>query len=109
MRLTFYYAPVTDLAAATAYYRDQLGFDEAWREGDDTVSFWMPGRVGQVMLSLTEQPPGPMYLVDDLAEWLASHPGVDLISPPYAIPGGRVAGVRGPESNAYYVFDQPDA
>lgn len=43
MQLTFMYQSVDDLPAALAFYRDALGFQEAWREGDSTVAFELPG------------------------------------------------------------------
>ena len=32
MKLTFLYHPVIDLDQAVTFYRDVLGWDEAWRE-----------------------------------------------------------------------------
>ena len=109
MRLTFLYQPIKDLVAAVEFHRDQLGLDEAWREGEETVAFWLPGRVAQVMLSTTKQPAGPMYLVDDLDAWVLSHLGVTVSIAKYAIPGGSVAGFAAPGGNTFYVFDQPNA
>jgi catechol 2,3-dioxygenase-like lactoylglutathione lyase family enzyme len=109
MKLTFLYQPVTDLDSAVAFYRDTLDWDEAWREGTDTVAFWLPGRVAQVMLSYTDQPAGPMYLVDDLAAWIAEHPAIEVAIATYDIPGGAVAGFAAPGGNIFYVFDQPNA
>jgi len=109
VRLTFLYQPVTDLEAALPFYRDELGWDEAWREGEETVAFWLPGRVAQVMLSYTDQPAGPMYLVDDLRAWIAGHSDVETVIPMYDIPGGAVAGFAAPGGNVFYVFDQPTA
>ncbi len=109
MKLTFIYQPNDDLRAAVDFHRDVLGWDEAWREGDDTVAFWMPGRTAQVMLSTTEQPAGPMYLVDDLDGWMRDRPLVPVSIPKFAIPGGAVAGFTAPGGNTFYVFDQPDA
>lgn len=94
MKLTFLYAPAPDLAAGAAFYRDSLGLEEAWRNGDVTVAFWSPGRVVQVMVSTTDQPAGPMYLVDDLTRWTADHPQM-----PVAVPGAR-APAQGPGSVA---------
>ena len=37
MKLEFMYLPTQDLDAALALYRDTLGFDELWREGEVTV------------------------------------------------------------------------
>lgn len=109
MILTFIYQPIEDLAEAVAFHRDVLGFDESWREGDDTVAFWLPDRSAQLMLSTTRQPAGPMYLVDSLDAWIHEHPGVVPAIDPYAIPGGAVAGFTASGGNAFYVFDQPDA
>ena len=109
MRLTFLYQPVTDVQASLAFYRDELGWEEAWREGDETVALWLPGRIAQVMLSTTEQPAGPMYLVDDLQSWIGEHPKLEIVVPAYPIPGGAVAGFGAPAGNVFYVFDQPDS
>jgi catechol 2,3-dioxygenase-like lactoylglutathione lyase family enzyme len=109
VKLTFLYQPVVDLGAAVAFYRDQLGFDEAWREADDTVAFWLPDRSSQVMLSTTVQPAGPMYLVEDVDEWIRAHPQVVTTVEKFEIPGGSVAGFGAPGDHTFYVFDQPDA
>jgi len=109
MKLVFIYQPITDVEAAVPFYRDELGWEEAWREGAETVAFWMPGRAAQVMLSTTDQPAGPMYLVESLLAWMAEHPDIDITIPPYDIPGGTVAGLTGPGGNIFYVYDQPNA
>ncbi|MEO7369846.1 MAG: VOC family protein [Ilumatobacteraceae bacterium] len=109
MKLTFIYQPVQDLEVAVAFHRDQLGFDEAWREDDDTVAFWLPGRVAQIMLSTTDQPAGPMYLVEDVDAWTREHPAVITSVEKFDIPGGSVAGFAAPGDNTFYVFDQPNA
>ncbi len=109
MKLTFIYQPIEELDEAVAFHRDGLGFEEAWREGEDTVAFWLPGRPAQIMLSTTRQPPGPMYLVDSLDAWIGDHPGIVAIIEKYTIPGGSVAGFEAPGGNIFYVFDQPDA
>lgn len=109
MRLTFIYQPVQDLSDAVAFHRDAMGFDEAWREGDDTVAFWLPDRSAQLMLSTTKQPAGPMYLVDSVDAWIGEHPTVVTTVDKFEIPGGSVAGFAAPGGNTFYVFDQPDA
>jgi predicted enzyme related to lactoylglutathione lyase len=109
MKLSFLYQPVTDLDGAVPLYRDVLGWEESWREGDDTVAFWMPDRTAQVMLSLTDHPAGPMYLVDDLDAWITAHEDIAIVIMKYEIPGGSVAGFAAPGDNVFYVFDQPDA
>lgn len=92
-----------------AFHRDELGFEEAWREADDTVAFWLPGRVAQIMLSTTEQPAGPMCLVENVDAWTREHPDVVMCVEKFDIPGGSVAGFAAPGDNMFYVFDQPDA
>ena len=109
MKLTYLYHPVTDLDEGLAHFRDQLGWEEAWREGDDTVAFWTPDRSAQVMVARTDEPAGPMYLVDSVTEWLAAHADVPVVVPRYEIPGGSVAGLTGAGGNVFYVFDMPDA
>jgi len=109
MNLTFHFQPVSDLAAAAAHYRD-LGWEEAWREGEHTVAFQMPGVETQLMLD--DEPDwgdaGPMYLVDDLLPWLEAHPQLEVTLPVREIPGGRVAGIGAP-GHGYYVFSMDEA
>jgi predicted enzyme related to lactoylglutathione lyase len=109
MKLEFLYLPSRDLKAALSLYRDQLGWEEAWREGDATVSLRMPGTDVQLMLDErdAEVPVGPMFLVDSVAEFDANRPG-ELLSrgAPEEIPGGFVASFEDPSGNVIYVLDQ---
>ena len=107
MKLTFLYAPAPDLSAGAAFYRNVLGLEEAWRDGDVTVAFWSPDRGVQVMVSTTDQPAGPMYLVDDLTQWTVDHPGLAVAVPRADIPNGAVTGFADASGNVFYVFDQP--
>lgn len=106
MELSFLYVPVTELAAAEAFYREVLGLEEAWREGDGTVAFGLPGSPVQVMVSTDPHPAGPMYLVDDVAAWQAEHPTLPVRVARKEIPGGAVVGLADPAGNVFYVFDQ---
>lgn len=103
MRLTFYFQPVDDLGVAAAHYLD-LGWEEAWREGEHTVALQMPDVDTQLMLDSAPGwgGPGPMYLVEDLTAWLDAHPEI-WAAEPKEIPGGRVAEVSAP-GHTYYVF-----
>jgi len=112
MKLTFFFQPVTDLAEAIGFYRDQLGFEEAWREADDTVSFWVPGRFAQIMVSTdtgSAGAAGPQYLVDSVDAWITEHADVVIVSEKSEIPGGSVVGFAAPGGHVFYVFDQPNA
>lgn len=105
--LTFIYAPVAELEPTLRFYRDTLGWDEAWREGDETVAFVIPDSPVQVMVSVDDQhaQAGAMYRVDDLSAFLAEHPELVVTSPPSDIPGGHVAGVDDGGGNTVYFFD----
>ena len=106
MKLTYLYLPVDDLAAAESFYRDRLGLEEAWREGDSTIAFWSPDRAVQLMVDTDDYPAGSMYEVDDLTAWQAANSAVPVRVPRYEIPGGSVAGYQDPAGNVFYVFDQ---
>ena len=61
MKLQFMYLPTQDLDAALALYRDALGFDELWREGDETVGL-NTGTEVALMIDAAPMPdsgPGP--------------------------------------------------
>lgn len=109
MKLTFLYAPVTDLAAGIAFYRDVLGWDEAWREGDHTVAFATPDSDVQVMVSVDTDPAGPMYLVDSVDAYLAANPALAADATVQEIPDGKVVRLADPAGNAFYVLDQSTA
>jgi catechol 2,3-dioxygenase-like lactoylglutathione lyase family enzyme len=110
MRLEFIYVPTKDLDGALALYRDALGFDERWREGELTVGLGIPGSEAAVMVDAAAAPgsgPGPIYSVDRVDEWLAGLDGkLDVFLPPSDIPGGRLMGFRDGDGNAVYVMDQ---
>lgn len=111
MRLEFVYLPVPDLQPALALYRDGLGFDELWREGELTVGLAIPGTETAVMVDAAAEPgaaPGPIFGVDRVDAWLAGR-DLDVFMPPMDIPGGRMMGFRDPGGNHVYVMDQSAA
>jgi hypothetical protein len=68
MRLEFLNVPTRDPQASVALYRDELGWEEAWREGDSTVSLRLPGSDVQLMLVAgdgAESAFGPLFVLDD--------------------------------------------
>ncbi|GAA1704910.1 hypothetical protein GCM10009792_25990 [Microcella alkalica] len=101
MMLSYLFTPVTDLELAAAFYRDSLGWEEVWREGDTTIAFAAPTGEVQVMLDTTPWPAGPMYLVPDLEDWLAAHAELAASIPRTEIPGGAVIGFTDPTGNAF--------
>jgi catechol 2,3-dioxygenase-like lactoylglutathione lyase family enzyme len=106
VQLTFLLAPVPDLAAALPFYRDTLGLDEAWREGENTVAFHLPDRTAQIMVVAHGDPAGPMFKVDSVPTFFTERPEITVVMPPRPIPGGSVAGFHDPAGNVAYVFDQ---
>jgi catechol 2,3-dioxygenase-like lactoylglutathione lyase family enzyme len=108
MRLEFVYLPVPDLQAALALYRDQLGFDELWREGDETVGLAIPGTDTALMVDGAAVPgsgPGPVFGVESVGAWLDGR-DLDVAMPPMEIPGGRIMSFRDGGGNQVYVMDQ---
>lgn len=111
MKLEMVYLPVPDLQAALGLYRDTLGFDEAWREGDTTVGLQLPD--SDVMLMVDVDPegsPGPMFMVDSVADVVDGHgDALDVVMGPVEIPDGYLAAFRDPGDNLVYLIDQSTA
>lgn len=109
MKLEFLYTPVTDLKAALALYRDALGWEEAWREGDSTVSLKLPGTDVQLMLDEAEsgQGVGPMFVVDSVERFHAERPAeLRAREEPQEIPGGFMVTYEDTSGHPIYVLDQ---
>jgi predicted enzyme related to lactoylglutathione lyase len=108
MKLTFVYTPVSDLKPALAFYRDALGWEESWREGDSTVALKLPDTDVELMLDVLDQPasPGPAFFVDDVRAWRAEHADLKFLIEPKDIPGGYWAAFSDPAGNTVYLVDQ---
>ena len=111
MKLEFLYTPTRDLHASLALYRDELGWEEVWREGESTVSLKLPGSDVQLMLDATEGDAestfGPIFVLDDVKRFNAQRPpGLRVRSEPQEIPGGYLAKFEDPSGNTIYVMDQ---
>ena len=109
MRLEFCYLPTSDLAASLRLYRDTLGFDELWREGEQTVGLAIPGNEAALMIDgagLEGWGPGPIFGVDSVRDFHAEHAELDVVTEPFEIPGGMLMALRDPGGNVVYVLDQ---
>ena len=110
MRLAFTYNPVSDVNKALAFYRDTLGWREAWRQGDTTVAFTIPGTDVQFMVdsrATNGEQPGPAVLVDSVAQFRAEHGDrLTFTAEPRSIPGGHWASFLDPVGNPVYLLDQ---
>jgi catechol 2,3-dioxygenase-like lactoylglutathione lyase family enzyme len=110
MKLEFLNLPTRDLQASLALYRDELGWEEAWREGDTTVSLKLPGSDVQLMLVAgdgAESAFGPLFVLDDARQFNAQRPrGLRVTGEPQEIPGGYLVTFEDPSGNTIYVMDQ---
>jgi catechol 2,3-dioxygenase-like lactoylglutathione lyase family enzyme len=112
MKLEFLYVPTRDLRAALALYRDGLGWQEAWREGESTVSLALPGTEVQLMLDATDPDAafGPIFVVESVHDFHTGRPSELRISmEPEAIPGGFMATFEDQSGNTIYVMDQSES
>ena len=109
MRLAFVYLPVKDLKAALALYRDTLGFEESWREGDSVVGLVLPGTDVQLMIDQdtpADDKAGPFFAVDDVdAFYAANQDKLSFTAAPKAIPPGRYVSFDDPWGNRVHVLD----
>jgi catechol 2,3-dioxygenase-like lactoylglutathione lyase family enzyme len=107
MKLTFIHYPVKDLKESLPFYR-QLGFEEAWREGDHTVALHMPGTDVQLMLEDDELDIGPgcVFIVDSVDHFYEQNKAqLDFLKEPMDIPPGRYAIYRDPSGNPFRLID----
>ncbi|GAA0381814.1 VOC family protein [Bacillus horti] len=109
MKLVFLYHPVKNLKEALVYYREVLGFEEAWREGDHTIAIHLPDSDVQVMLEHDEienLSAGGVFLVDSVDEFFAEKKeSVEFIKDPFDIPPGRYAIFKDNSGNPIRVID----
>lgn len=109
MKLSLIYLPVKDLEAALALYRDTLGFEEAWREGDLTAGLALPGTEVQLMLDQdapADDQPGPFFQVDDVDAFYAERKDeLAFVAPPKSIPPGRYVAFDDPWGNRIHLLD----
>ena len=111
MKLEFLYLPTGDLGSALSLYRDGLGWEEAWREGELTVALTMPGTEVKLMLDASDPDAavGPMFVVDRVHDFHASRPSeLQTKLEPEAIPGGFMATYEDRSGNTIYVLDQSE-
>jgi len=110
MKLTFIYHPVSDLESAVKFYRDVLGWDEAWRMGDDTAAFQIPDSEIQVMLTVDPDPSttaSGFFEVADIDEFCSSLPDdVTIVDEPTDLEPIRYAAIADPAGNLIRLFTQ---
>ena len=108
MKLLFMDYPVENLKESLAFYRDVLGFEEAWREGDHTVALKMPGSDVQLMIENDEVglTPGAVFLVDSVDEYYKEKKDIlSFVKEPMDIPPGRYAIFQDNSGNLIRILD----
>jgi catechol 2,3-dioxygenase-like lactoylglutathione lyase family enzyme len=110
VKLSYLYHPVPDIAAAVTFYRDVLGWDEAWRMGDDTAAMQIPGSDVTVMLSIDADPAAAasgFFEVDDVDEFHHKHRGhIEFVDQPQDLPPIRFASFRDPGGNLIRLYTE---
>ncbi|MGE7603523.1 VOC family protein [Peribacillus sp. NPDC097675] len=81
MKLAFLCHPVKYLKGSVRYYREVLGFEEAWQEGDHTVALKLPGSDVQLMLEDDGDgfPPGGVFIVDSVDRYYEENSTLEFV------------------------------
>jgi predicted enzyme related to lactoylglutathione lyase len=112
MKLSFLYHPVKDLEKAVAFYRDVLGWDEAWREGEETAAMQIPDSEVTVMLDMTSEPEAAsgFFGVDDVDAFYARMKDrLKFVAEPKDLPPIRYAAFTDPDGNVFRIYSEPEA
>jgi predicted enzyme related to lactoylglutathione lyase len=109
-KLAILYVPVHDLKSALAFYRDRMGLEEAWREGEGTVAFKLSGTDVELMIDLVDEggveKTGPMFILPSVDRYYEENQGtMEFVRKPADIPPGRMAIVKDPSGNLIYFID----
>ncbi len=104
------YLPAREMNSALQFYRDQVGLEEVWREGDLAIAFQLPETHVQLIIGhITETGPavaGPVFVVPSVDELYETSQGpFEFAGMPVDIPPGRLGAVRDPSGNSLYFID----
>lgn len=108
MKLELVWTPTGNIKESARFYRDVLGWEEAWREGETTMAFRMPGTEIQLMVDTDSSglKPGPFFRVDSVDAFYQEHKDtLRFAVPPKDIPPGRYACFLDPAGNSLHVYD----
>ena len=109
-KLAILYVPIHDLKSALAFYRDRMGLEEAWREGEGTVAFKLADTNVELMIDLVDEggieKTGPMFILPSVDRYYEENQGtMEFARKPVDIPPGRMAIVKDPSGNLIYLAD----
>ena len=109
MKLAFLCHPTNDMKQSLSYYRDILGFEEAWREGDHTVALKLE-KNEEVQLMIEDDiegvPSGGVFILDNVDEFYEKNRSIlNFVKEPIDIPPGRYAIFNDPNGNPFRIID----
>ncbi|GAA0356474.1 VOC family protein [Bacillus horti] len=107
----FYFVPVKDIKSAKALYRDALGLEESWREGDFTVAFKLPGTDVELMVEQVQEggpdAAGPVLLVPSVKDIYENNQGkLHFVDEPSETPDGLWVSAKDDSGNGIYFTDE---
>ncbi|MFD1019172.1 VOC family protein [Thalassobacillus hwangdonensis] len=108
MKLAFLMHPVKEMKASLKFYRENLGLEEAWREGDHTVALKLPGTEVQMMLEDEDEglPGGGVFIVDSVDSFYEQKKELlKFVKDPVDIPPGRYAIYQDDAGNPIRIID----
>jgi catechol 2,3-dioxygenase-like lactoylglutathione lyase family enzyme len=108
MQLAFLCHPVKNLKESLVFYREVLGFEEAWREGEHTVALKLPGTEVQLMIEDDDEgfSTGGIFIVDSVDEFYESNKEqLTFVKYPCDIPPGRYAIFQDSSENPMRIID----
>jgi len=108
MKLVFLYHPVDNIKEALAYYRDTLGFEEAWREGEHTVALQIPNSEVRLLIEDDEKElgAGGIFLVESVDSFFnKKKEALEFVKEPIDIPPGRYAIYKDNSGNPIRIID----
>ena len=108
MKLVFLYHPVDNLMDSLSQYRNTLGFEEAWREGEQAIAIQLPGSDVKLLIENDEHDlgAGGVFLVESVDEFFREKKDVlTFVREPVDIPPGRYAIYKDGSGNVIRVVD----
>ncbi|MCA0173066.1 VOC family protein [Bacillus sp. RAR_GA_16] len=109
MKLAFLCHPTKNLKESVSFYRDVLGFEEAWREGNHTVALKLEkNEEVQIMIEDDEDgvASGGVFVLENVDEFYEENQSkLNFVKQPCDIPPGRYAIFTDPDGNPFRVID----
>ncbi|MGG3626619.1 VOC family protein [Bacillus gobiensis] len=109
MKLAFLCHPTQNLKQSLSFYRDVLGFEEAWREGDHTVALKLE-KNEEVQLMIEDDEggisSGGVFVIESVDNFYEeNHSKLNFVKEPCDIPPGRYAIFNDLDGNPFRVID----